>query len=60
MAKIFVPEGIEGLVATGQAARDENEALVKLDHFVVAEKGKPMRAEDFLAAVRKAHEEGNQ
>ena len=31
---------------------------MKLDHFVIADKGKPMRVEDVITAVRKAREEG--
>jgi hypothetical protein len=58
MANVFADDAIEQLATEGRTANDDVEGVVKLDHFVIAEKGKPMRAEDVLAAIRKAHAEG--
>jgi hypothetical protein len=58
MGDVFKDDAVEKLAISGSAVENEADGLVKLDHFVVADKGKPMRAEEVQAAVRRARGQG--
>ena len=58
MSDIFKEEVVEKLAIDGRIAENEGAGAVKFDHIVIADKGKPMLAEDVLAAVREAREQG--
>lgn len=58
MRDVFTEKNIEQLAIFGKAAEKTSDGLVKFDHIVTAEKGRPMRAEDVLAAAREAHAQG--
>jgi hypothetical protein len=58
MGDVFKEENVERLAVDGRVAEREADGAVKFDHIVVAEKGKPMLAEDVQAALREAREQG--
>jgi hypothetical protein len=58
MADIFKEEVVERLAIEGRVAENEAQGAVKFDHIVIADEGKPMLAEDVLAAVREARAQG--
>jgi hypothetical protein len=58
MSEVFRDDAVEKLAVSGSAAKNEADGLVKLDHIVIADKGKPMHAEDVQAAVRRAQGQG--